>query len=152
MVPQHGGVRQAGVREATNQLDYDDEVAFHAVALAARRRAQRADRRPFFLTVSFTHPHDPYVARPAHWDLYEGDAIDPPRVPRAVPEELPIAHSRRLRRGVRRWTSAAVTAARGARGRGGPTTPSISYVDERVGEMLGGAATGSAWPRTRWCC
>ena len=24
--------------------------------------------------VSFTHPHDPYVARKRYWDLYEGCA------------------------------------------------------------------------------
>ena len=28
------------------------------------------------MTVSFIHPHDPYVARPEFWDRYEGVEID----------------------------------------------------------------------------
>ena len=57
-----GSVTGAGVAEITNQLEYDDEVAHHA-----RRKlydlARSFDERPWCLTVSFTHPHDPYVAR-----------------------------------------------------------------------------------------
>jgi choline-sulfatase len=30
--------------------------------------------------VSFTHPHDPYVARRRFWDLYEGCAHLEPKV------------------------------------------------------------------------
>ena len=55
-------VKQAGIAEATNQLDYDDEVAFHA-ARFLQDQARSAKRRPFSLTVSFTHPHDPYAIR-----------------------------------------------------------------------------------------
>ena len=58
--------------EITNQLEYDDEVAFNATQKLYRFRARRrCDRRPWCLTVSFTHPHDPYVARRKYWDLYE---------------------------------------------------------------------------------
>ena len=57
-------VKQAGIAEATNQLDFDDETGFHALRfLKDYRRA--ADPRPFFLVVSFTHPHDPYATREA---------------------------------------------------------------------------------------
>src|SRR5204862_145830 len=60
-----GSVSGAGVAETTNQLEYDDEVVFHAVQklydLARHSRDQ--DARPWCLTVSFSHPHDPYVAR-----------------------------------------------------------------------------------------
>ena len=56
-------VTDAGVAEMTNQLEYDEEVAHFA-----RQRlfdfARKGDGRPFCLTVSFTHPHDPYVMRP----------------------------------------------------------------------------------------
>ncbi len=64
-----GSVVGAGVAEITNQLDYDEEVAFQA-ASKLYDLARRADPRPWCLTVSFTHPHDPYVARPRHWELY----------------------------------------------------------------------------------
>lgn len=65
-----GSVKDAGVAEITNQLEYDDEVAYHAVA-KIRDLSRRLDDRPWSLTVSFTHPHDPYVARQKYWDLYE---------------------------------------------------------------------------------
>ena len=55
-------VQQAGVAAATNQLDYDDEVGFCALRFLGHH-ARIAEPRPFFLTVSFTHPHDPYAIR-----------------------------------------------------------------------------------------
>jgi choline-sulfatase len=63
-----GSVVGAGTAEITNQLEYDDEVAHHATD-KLHDLARRRDPRPWSLTVSFTHPHDPYVARPRHWDL-----------------------------------------------------------------------------------
>jgi len=47
------------------------------------------------LTVSFTHPHDPYVMRRAYWDRYDHDSIDMPRIGRGDVDEDP--HSLRLR-------------------------------------------------------
>ena len=58
-----GSVTGAGVAEITNQLEYDDEVAHFAVQ-KLYDLARGRDPRPWCLTVSFTHPHDPYVARP----------------------------------------------------------------------------------------
>ena len=57
-----GSVTGAGVAEITNQLEYDDEVAYHATR-KLYDLARGHDARPWCLTVSFTHPHDPYVAR-----------------------------------------------------------------------------------------
>jgi choline-sulfatase len=87
-------VKQAGIAEITNQLEYDDEVAF----LATRKifdYARYEKDRPFCLTVSFTHPHDPYVARAQFWNLYRDDEIDGPRVKAISYAELD-PHSRRL--------------------------------------------------------
>ena len=67
-----------GVRESAMQTDYDDEVAFHAVR-KLRELARGGDGRPFFLTVSFTNPHDPWEVRSRHWDLYEGVDVGRPR-------------------------------------------------------------------------
>ena len=33
-------------------------------------------RRPFALTVSLTHPHDPYTIQPKYWDMYEGGQLN----------------------------------------------------------------------------
>ena len=57
-----GSVTSAGVAEITNQLEYDDEVAYHAVR-KVYDFGRGLDDLPWMLTVSFTHPHDPYVAR-----------------------------------------------------------------------------------------
>jgi choline-sulfatase len=87
-------VKQAGIAEITNQLEYDDEVAF----LAVRRiydHVRYTKGEPLCLTVSFTHPHDPYVARAGFWDLYRDEDIDAPRVAPIAYADLD-PHSRRL--------------------------------------------------------
>lgn len=86
----------AGVAEVTNQFLYDDEVGHQAVR-ALHDIARQDDGRPFFALASFSHPHDPFVTRQRHWDLYEGVDIPLPAVgPGDVPH--PDAHSTRLGR------------------------------------------------------
>ncbi len=88
-------VLETGPCERSLQIDYDDEVEFHAIRWLYDR-ARDSERQPFLLTVSFTSPHDPYVARPEFWDLYRTEEIDLPSVgPR--PDNALDAHSRRLR-------------------------------------------------------
>ncbi|MXZ98189.1 MAG: choline-sulfatase [Acidimicrobiaceae bacterium] len=87
---------EAGRALATYQIDYDEEVGFASV----RRLydlARDPDQRPFFLVASFIHPHDPYVARPEWWDLYDHDDID---LPEPMPEDALDPHTRRIRRGI----------------------------------------------------
>ena len=78
-------VAQAGVCVRTNQLDFDDEVAF-ASERAIFDIARSNDRRPFLLVASFTHPHDPFAVPQRYWDLYRDEDI-----------ALPAAPSRRAR-------------------------------------------------------
>jgi len=75
-----GSVTGAGVAEITNQMEYDDDVA-HQAEQKLYDLARGHDARPWCLTVSFTHPHDPYVARKRYWDLYEDCAHLQPQVP-----------------------------------------------------------------------
>ncbi len=86
-------VRHAGTAATTFQFEYDEEAAF----LARRRIFEYAMDRtlPFALTVSFIHPHDPYVTRPEWWDIYDHDLID---LPATGPAD--DAHSRRLVKGM----------------------------------------------------
>ena len=86
---------EAGQALATYQLDYDEEVGFAAIRKLFDL-ARDSDDRPFFLTVAFIHPHDPYVARPEWWDLYDHDAID---LPDPVGLDSLDPHSHRLRCG-----------------------------------------------------
>lgn len=87
-------VKQAGPAEATNQLDFDDDVGHHAVR-KIRDLARSGENRPFFLTVSFTHPHDPYAMRQEYWDRYDPGNIDLPKVG-PIPYADMDPHSRRL--------------------------------------------------------
>jgi choline-sulfatase len=48
---------------------------------AERRHAAAGDPQPFFLTVSYHHPHEPFWAPQDVWDLYEGAQIDVPEYP-----------------------------------------------------------------------
>lgn len=127
------GVLHAGVREAAMQTAYDDEVCFRAVE-RVRELAQRPDRRPFFLVVSFTNPHDPWEVRARHWDIYRERAIDAPVVPR-IPRSEADPHSLRLRdmSGIDEHplSDAQVLQARRA------YYAAVSSMDERVGEVLG---------------
>lgn len=127
-----GSVTSAGTAEITNQLEYDDEVAFHARA-ALYDLARAEDGRPFCLTVSFTHPHDPYVTRPKYWDLYPEGTV--PRVAVApVAYEDQDAHSRRLF-DMSDWRRYDVTPRMVADSRRAYCA-NISYVDEKIGELL----------------
>jgi choline-sulfatase len=92
-----GSVTGAGVAEITNQMEYDDEVAFFATQKLHQlsRTSDSSEARPWALTVSFTHPHDPYVARKQYWDLYEDCPELAPRVP-PIPYDQMDQHSQRL--------------------------------------------------------
>ncbi len=76
------------------QMDYDDDTAIQAQRWLYDR-ARDDQKQPFMLTVSFTSPHDPYVARPEFWDLYDDAEIDLPKVP-PIPADKRDAHSARL--------------------------------------------------------
>ena len=125
-------VKTAGIAERSLQQDFDEEVSFHA-ARKIFDWARQPDQRPFLLVSSFTHPHDPYVTPKRFWDLYRDDEIDMPRVPFIEPR-LRDPHSRRLYdqydRGELGVTDEDVRRARHA------YYGSISYVDERIGEVL----------------
>ncbi len=127
-----GSVTGAGVAEITNQLEYDDEVAYHGVR-KVYDLARGRDPRPWTLTVSFTHPHDPYVARRKYWDLYEGCEHLLPEVP-ALPYEKHDPHSRRLL-DANDWRNFQIDARHIRRARRGYFA-NISYIDDKIGEVL----------------
>jgi choline-sulfatase len=130
-----GSVAGAGVAEITNQMEYDDEVAFHAVQKLYdfARISDDAAHRPWCLTVSFTHPHDPYVARRRYWDLYENCPALEPEVG-FVPYDEQDPHSQRLYR-ASDYDSFDITGEHIRRARRGYFA-NISYLDDKVGELL----------------
>jgi choline-sulfatase len=130
-----GSVTGAGVAETTNQMEYDDEVVFLASQKLYQlsREQDDAGRRPWCLTVSLSHPHDPYVARKQYWDLYENCQALDPETP-FIPYEEQDAHSQRLYR-ASDYASFEITREQVRRSRRGYFA-NISYVDDKLGELL----------------
>jgi choline-sulfatase len=86
-------VVESGLCERNLQLDYDEEVAFYGTQ-KLHDLARNQSQRPFFLTVSFTHPHNPFLTTREYWDRYDHAAIDMPAVP-PLPLDRKDPHSRR---------------------------------------------------------
>ena len=114
------------------QTDYDDEVGFEA-ARHLRDTARLGDDRPFFLTVSFTCPHDPWEVRRAHWDLYDGVDIGHPTVD-VIPRDRADPHSIRLR-DMYQADEDPLTPEQAATARRGYLA-AVSELDQRIGELL----------------
>lgn len=126
-----GSVTGAGVAEITNQYEYDDDVAFQAVQ-KLYDLSRGLDPRPWCLTVSFTHPHDPFVARRKYWDLYEGAPELEPAEAIAYEDQDP--HAQRLMDACD-WRAFDLTEDNIRRARRGYFA-NISYVDDKIGEIL----------------
>lgn len=76
---------EAGPCDYSLSMQYDEDALFKAEQWL-HQAAGSQDGRPFMLTLSVMHPHDPYQAPRRFWDLYEGVDIDPPAIP-----NLPLA-------------------------------------------------------------
>src|SRR4051812_36626207 len=122
---------QAGACTPRNQIAFDADTVF-----AAKQKlfdiARGKDERPFFMVVSMTHPHDPYVVPTPYWNRYRDDEIDMPRVPDLAGNEDP--HATRLRHviglNIAKPTDANIRAARRA------YYGAISYVDDQIGTLV----------------
>ncbi|WP_291736454.1 choline-sulfatase, partial [Leisingera sp. F5] len=127
-----GSVTGAGVAETSNQMEYDDEVAYNATA-KLYELSRGLDDRPWALTVSFTHPHDPYVARKKYWDLYEDCEHLLPEVP-AMAYEDHDPHAQRIF-DANDWRSFDISEEDIKRSRRAYFA-NISYLDDKIGEIL----------------
>lgn len=127
-----GSVTGAGVAEITNQMEYDDEVAFNAVQ-KIQDLSRGHDARPWCLTVSFTHPHDPYVARRKYWDLYEDCEHLMPQTA-AIPYDDHDPHSKRIF-DANDWRSFHIAEEDIRRSRRAYFA-NISYLDDKIGDIL----------------
>lgn len=130
-----GSVTGAGVAEISNQMEYDDEVAFHGIQKLYQlaRQSEDENRKPWCLTVSFTHPHDPYVARREYWDLYEDcEAVEPKVGAFELGEQDP--HSRRLLEACdhKNFDISGDNVRRSRRA----YFANITYLDDKVGQLI----------------
>lgn len=125
-------VVEAGICVRSLQLDYDDEVAAKAVQWIYDYGRQ-AESKPFFFTVSFTHPHNPYVSTQPYWDRYAPGEIDAPRVG-PIPFDRLDAHSQRLWK-IYKFGQYNITPEDVRRSRHA-YYGMVSYIDDQVGKLL----------------
>lgn len=120
-------VTEAGPCKRSVQIDFDDEVTFKANRwLSAYARS--GEQMPFFLTVSFTHPHDPFSMSTEFWNRYRHEDIDMPSLPRAMDP-----HSQRIRKHFGMDQGILPEHVRRARH---AYYAAISYLDDKIGELM----------------
>ncbi|KAH8689387.1 putative choline sulfatase [Talaromyces proteolyticus] len=125
-------VLDAGPVVRTNQLDYDEEVVYKSTQYLYDHVRHRGDQ-PFCLTVSMTHPHDPYAMTKEFWDMYEDVDIPLPKTA-ALPHHQQDPHSQRVLKCIDLWGKEMpedrIKAARRA------YYAACTYVDTNVGKLL----------------
>ncbi|MBU3739093.1 MAG: choline-sulfatase [Rhodoferax sp.] len=121
-------VLQAGPCVRTNQLDFDEEVVFRARQYLYDHVRVTPDR-PFCLTVSMTHPHDPYTIHAPYWNRYRDE--DVPLPSQVIPQAQQDPHSKRLLKVIDLWdrTLPEDSVRRARRAYFG----ACSYIDDQIG-------------------
>lgn len=125
-------VVEAGLCKRSLQIDYDEEVAYTTVKKIYDLARDR-EHKPFFLTASFTHPHNPFTTTQEYWDRYDHESIDMPSVPfidYAARDPWSQRYFKLIRQDEHRVTDDMVRTARHA------YYAMISYVDDQVGRIL----------------
>ncbi|KAI2795247.1 Choline-sulfatase [Penicillium oxalicum] len=125
-------VLEAGPVVRTNQLDFDEEVIYRSKQYLYDHVRHRTDQ-PFCLTVSMTHPHDPYAMTKEFWDLYEDVEIPLPKNG-AIPHDQQDPHSQRVLKCIdlfgKEMPDERIRAARRA------YYAACTYVDTNIGKLL----------------
>ena len=125
-------VVDAGICIRSLQIDFDEETAYQGTQ-KLYDLARDPQQHPFFLTVSFTHPHNPFDTTAEYWNRYRDEDIDLPSVP-MLPDDKQDDHSRRLHRFFRthecELTDDHIRSARHA------YYGNVSYIDDKVGQLL----------------
>ena len=124
-------VLQAGPCVRTNQLDFDEEVMFRARQYLYDH-VRNTPPQPFCLTVSMTHPHDPYTIPKEFWELYDDAEIPMPGVRIAQQQQDP--QSQRILKVIDLWgremPDEAIRRARRA------YFGACSYIDANIGKLV----------------
>lgn len=127
------GVSDAGICLRSVQMDFDALSMFRAQQWLydVAKDRQNGNATPFMMTVSLTHPHDPYYCSPEHWARYDAVEIPMPTVPRtAMGEQDPLLAYCMDRHGLNvDFDDAVILRARRA------YYGSVSYFDDQVGVL-----------------
>ena len=124
-------VLQAGPCVRTNQIDFDEEVVFKARQYLYDH-VRNTPGQPFCLTVSMTHPHDPYTIPDEFWNLYRDEDVRMPSHELAQDAQDP--HAQRLLKVMDLWgktmpPEAVLRARRAYYG-------ACSYIDAKIGALV----------------
>lgn len=128
-------VKEAGAVPWNYQVEHDEEVHFQTLQQLRRFARRRGDsaNQPWFLCVSYTQPHDPYVASPEYWDRYEDVDFAMPEEPPADQQLDSVDVWVNTSHGLDRVRPTREDVYRSRRG----YYAMISYIDDKVGELVG---------------
>ncbi|UCF98065.1 MAG: choline-sulfatase [Spirochaetaceae bacterium] len=122
----------SGVCRTNNQLLYDEEAQFRALEYL-RYQALEKNKDPFFLCVSYTHPHESFQTTQKYWDMHTDAEAGMPEIPDpGIEGQHPYNRWLQVHHGVTRYTPTeeVVRASRRA------YLGMISYVDTLVGQLI----------------
>ena len=122
----------SGICEDSVQIQFDEMVTTETIRYL-ENLGRLKNPGPFFLQVSFTHPHEPYLCQNKYWNIYKEREIPPPSLPALSPEQHD-PHSRRLLADFSMLDAVFedTDIARARRAYFG----SISFLDEKIGKIL----------------
>ncbi len=126
-------VAEAGPCDHSLSLQYDEEACLQAVHWL-HQASSRPDGRPFLLTLSIMHPHDPYQGPRRFWDLYKPGEIDMPAEGRRRPRERSATERRMFTLYDRDEIPVSAGDVRRARH---AYYAMVSYCDDVLGRLLG---------------
>lgn len=126
-------VAEAGPCDHSLSLQYDEDACQQAVHWL-HAAADRPDGRPFMLTLSIMHPHDPYQGPRRFWDLYRDAEIDAPALPKRRARDRNSVERRMFALYDRDEIAISPTQVRWARR---AYYAMISYCDDVLGRLLG---------------
>ena len=114
-------------------LQYDEET--HSKAREYLYREAARGEKPFFLCVSYHHPHDPFQPTRKYWDLYEGKHITIPDVSGCkVTGDTKLDEW--LNTGFHRTDCYDVTSHENLYAVRRAYSALVTYIDDKVGELL----------------
>lgn len=129
--PMRNTIENGGVCAWNMQIAFDEEATHRAIAKLYDYARKPDD--PFFMFVSLSHPHHPFLIQPKYWEMYDDAEIPAPKVGSIDADNLD-PHSRRCRQMIGLLDSQ-VSDAHAQLARHG-YYGAISYFDDKLGQIL----------------
>ncbi|SHJ31003.1 choline-sulfatase [Shimia gijangensis] len=129
--PMRNTIENGGVCAWNMQIAFDEEATQKSVHKLFEYA--RAPDDPFFLFVSLSHPHHPFLTQPEYWEMYREEEVPEPTVDR-LPDANLDPHSQRCRKMI--GLDHSDVSADHARQARHAYYGSISYFDAKVGQII----------------